>query len=216
MSPWSQLLGPAQHPAAPSQSKVTATHLICHPDWHPEMKTWMHTNSMWCERNPEVIDAEESGITGSIPWLSMGWLIPPQGHQYTCQVISCHGNEYVGWTGAPLNIEMSSYQYLNSHYKDKTVVNSLIYIMEIHSWKDGLDIETNPMSLSSIVIYFNYLCYFNVEKWWVILMYFPIAQNNSGHKWSTDFHYRQPAYRRPGNSRVFVFIIGLFILSPRV
>ena len=47
--------------------------------------------------------------------------------------------------GAHLNIKMSSYQYKDSHYKDKMVSwPSYLYNGNCHTWKDGLYIERQP------------------------------------------------------------------------
>ena len=65
-----------------------------------------------------------------------------------------------------LNIKMLSYQYRNSHYKDKTVSwLSYLYNGNIHTWKHRLFIETGP---GSIITWFNitwYYCrkHYNIE-----------------------------------------------------
>ena len=57
-----------------------------------------------------------------------------------------------GWSlgkrpGGRLNIKMPSYQYRDSHYKDKTVSRpSYLYNRNILTWKDGLHIEAGPKS----------------------------------------------------------------------
>ena len=45
-----------------------------------------------------------------------------------------------------LNIKTPSYQYKNSHDKNKTARPSYIYNGNPHTWKDHLYIETGPKS----------------------------------------------------------------------
>ena len=50
--------------------------------------------------------------------------------------------------GGRLNIKIPSYQYSNSHYKDKAVPRpSYLYTWNTHTWKDGLYIEMGPWFL---------------------------------------------------------------------
>ena len=50
--------------------------------------------------------------------------------------------------GAHLNIKMSSYQYWESHYQDKTVSQpSYLHNGNPHTWKDRLYIEMGPWQL---------------------------------------------------------------------
>ena len=47
--------------------------------------------------------------------------------------------------GGRLSIKITSYQYMDSHFKDKTVSRpSYLYNGNLHTWKDGLYIETGP------------------------------------------------------------------------
>ena len=64
------------------------------------------------------------------------------------------GVEWHLWNaGAGLNIKMSSFQYRNFHYKDKTVIRlSYLYNGNPHTWKDSLYIEMGPcLSIQSCI-----------------------------------------------------------------
>ena len=65
---------------------------------------------------------------------------------YSCRPhLTRWGRPYIRNQGPRLNIEMTSYQYRDSHYKDKTVSRqSYLHNGNSHTWKDRLYIETGP------------------------------------------------------------------------
>ena len=72
-------------------------------------------------------------------------------------------------TGGRLNIKMPSYQYRDSHDKDKTVSRpSYLYHKNHHTWKDDLYIEAEPCGPVILLqrcdirvdIYVGYACSF--------------------------------------------------------
>ena len=89
-----------------------------------------------------------------------------------------------------INIKMPSYQYRNSHNKDKTVPwQSYLYYENYHSGKDCLYIETEPSLLpeqnimkcftESVVTKLQWSCihYFNISPqiFWCLLICFPFS-----------------------------------------
>ena len=76
------------------------------------------------------------------PMLTPWTLVPPPPHQF--MIGGWHvKHSWVSW--GHLNIKRLCYQVKNSHYKDKTVSwLSYLYTGNLHTWKDGLYIETDP------------------------------------------------------------------------
>ena len=71
---------------------------------------------------------------------------------HVCFIFSVLPTDDLGTKGTRgrLNIKMSSYQYWDSHYKDKTVWRpSHLYNVNPFAWKDGLYIETRPRTAKS-------------------------------------------------------------------
>ena len=64
-----------------------------------------------------------------------------------------YSTRWLSWllcSGERLNTMMSSYQYRDSHYKDKTVSwTSFLYNANLYTWKDCLYVETGTWCITS-------------------------------------------------------------------
>ena len=83
-------------------------------------------------------------------------------HLYICTfyIASCGSDQLPisqlpSWCAPPrgrLDIKISSYQYRDSHYKDKTVSRpSYLHNENLHTWKDSLYFKTEPYYPQSVI-----------------------------------------------------------------